>query len=1419
VSQLKDILRFKKELYFNGAVQVDWFYSKEKQGDIAKSFVFHGPEYFGVSEEDLNIKTHRLADTATFANILTTKLYGESNYSNFFMTIAPYGTGKSHLAVTLASLFSGESSIQKSIINNIKSVDLEAGNTIKSYTLKPNLVLVLNGMKDFNLNYEILNVTQKLLDLHNLDSDFLKSITKSYDIAKNFATNTFENYSSSYEKFAKEILDLSGISNLKEYLSENILKDTNVFEVINKVYYEINGTYIRWDEGVSAGDVLAKIADTLCGDREMFNKVVVLFDEFGRYIEFASSYPTRAGDSALQQIYEAIQDSEDKIVFVGFIQSDLKSYLSRVDRTANINRYIGRYEASEKIHLSSNLETIFANLIERTQPKEFTNLVVNKIEKNIDEWKVFHENFISWAPQSKNSTVWGDFDRFRKVVLEGIYPLHPLTAWMLSNLSSWLQQRSSLTFLEKQIDFEGDSNLSEFGDLLLVPATRIVRTEFFTELLNAEQEGRKQSEYCILYNQIISRHGDKFSERQIEVLAANLIIRIGRFKTKSLRDAKQALAYAADMTIKEVDQVVQQLENDFGVIGFDERANVFDFVVDSIGINDFKRLVNSKKRNTDFDINVVFNSGLNEILPLEKLETSFAKSHYISTHEWQFTQQIVHINSVSLKFLNDIEDEWLHATAPDTAKGKLIWIYTSPDTKSEKINNIQKNLKRYKLDEKPIVFFMLDDTTGVFNDALHDYQVSNSFSDLENVKYNRFIADFKVKVNAVVEDRFNELVGKRIIITSDGIEKIDKRPKMYIEQLFETLYRFAIPFPFTEFAAKNQGKGKKNLSRIGRLMLSGASFQMIHSETTDIKNRIEGLLFEKKIGSWGTFNLDYQLISPTNSNVRKIFEELDIHISENSRLDVSKIFDKYQKPPYGINDYALALLIAIYLVQRKVEYRVKINDDRLRLEEWGNKIFLDKNVDFKRLLETTIIKIDPDKSAGKYILLFQKVERNNDIDLCPQLWEEYQKLKVEEDIPTELEDKIINLEMQLKEGMKLFEWKVQFFGSMKGTLDSVSRKDDGFREVFEILEKTNEIGGNVRDSDKYQYNSIHQKELELLVDKCHKYIENKFDLFLKGLKCQSYANLSAFEKWVRKLIESFNRFNYPVEARQLHGKLEKILDDTTIIHKLQNINETVDNYLNRNFPTANTGFKELTEMKNSGNKVLDLLKNHKVDKKHLVENIDKIEMNLKNIDNRLDKLNNEVASIYDEMYELTSFEQCKELLIQIKLILNKSIREEDKEGIDQAADHLQNFINDIQGINKYEDIRKELLSALIGLKEKWQEIESEIDFLTLLTSYQEKLFERLNLMETRWINENISSFSDIEKWDVIECTAWLERSKSIPDYLSDNAINKLRKMKEDIDVRLKELEIDAVISLFINLTEEQKKAALEKLEKLSNILH
>ncbi|ULM96192.1 hypothetical protein L8956_20635 [Peribacillus frigoritolerans] len=1415
--KIKDILRFKKELYFNGAVQVDWYYRKEKQVDIAESFVFHGPEYFGVSEEDITYKSHKLVDTASFTNIVANKLYKETNGSNFITTIAPYGTGKSHLAVTLASLF-GNSRINSKVLSNLNVVDEKVGKDVSELISKPNIVLMLNGMKDFNLNYEILNATQKALKMHNVDSSFLKTLTKSYDIAKNFVSNTYINFEEVYIENAKSLLPQISSSLLKDYLVDNILQDTNVFEVINKVYFHVNGTYIRWDEGVSAGDILLKISKTLCGDRDQFNKVMVLFDEFGRFIEFASSYPTRAGDSALQQIYEAIQDSNDKILFVGFIQSDLKSYLTRVDRSSNIIRYVGRYEASEKIHLSSNLETIFANLIERTNNKAFKELIETKVNKDneISKWKEFHSDMLSWLPAAQNSSVWSSFNFFKKVVLEGIYPMHPLTTWMLSNLSSWLQQRSSLTFLEKEIQNFGEVKLHEFGDLPLIPATSIIQSDFFQELLAAEQDGRKQSEYCILYNQVLVKYGDKLDDRQKSVLAANLILRIGRFKTKSLQEVKKALFYTSNLNEKEIDLALTTLENEFGVISFDDTAKVFDFVADATGINDFKRILQQKKNKISLDLKLVFESTAKELLELGIIENSFAQRNFVVSNEWKYTQQLLHIDEITNEFLLSYKNDWDLSTNPEQPKGKIIWLYVPMGTAESKLSSLKLILKKLKFDKVPISFFILDDKEEAFYNAILDYQVSKLFKEEEKIKYARFIPEYISKTEMIVKDKFINLASQRLIIDGEEIVKINQRLNVFTESEFIKLYPDLIPFPFTGFANRALTKPKQSLSRIARLILTGMNYQIVHSETTDMRNRIEEILFEGKVGAWGVLNNNYQLISPTNIKVRKIFNSFDKYLTEKGQLNVSDIFDEYQKPPYGLNDYSLALLIAVYLAQRKIETRVNIEDNRLRLEEWGKEIYLDKEVRIRTLLDTTIYKVNIDELSTKYLTLYAKVERNNDIELCPVLFRELEQLKIEEDIPDELQDKVTHIEMILQIGMKLFEKTSKNIGSLRANYDKAVREKD-LKKLFEVIEACEGINGYIDNSTIYIYNEKHVETSSSLIKKSHQFIQKEFSDWLLKLKCQNIGQVTLFEKWVKATIGYFNKYDYKQEARLTQSKLEKILDDLTIVHKLQNINGTVMDYIRKSTPNDNTSFEQLQDLKKEGQELIDFILGHNVDRNYLDSYLDKLEPRVDQISNYINKLTQQITEVDDAFFDLTDITACEAVLKKAKILLQKQLKEEDKLNIEQSADEVQNFLNDIEKVKEIKNNRIELFTELQVLENKWSEIYSDIDFIPIISSFRNSMINQINELEIKWYQKYLKDSDTEIIWDVSKCTTWLNDTKITPHFLSQDTVDVYETMREKIMLRLNELSVDGVISLFENLTYEQKELCYDKLVSLMKV--
>lgn len=314
--KIGDIIAFKKDLYFEGAVQADWFYSPAKSAKVAENFVFHGKDYFGIDKKAKSI------DTISLAQILSHKLTDETA-NPLSLVIADYGTGKSHFAVTLAQLFSGSSYMPETyhtIINNIRKIDEVSAKEIESVSNDRNFVLVINGMRDFNLHYEILRAAQRSFQLYGLSDEKLRALNRTLETASLFFERNCESQLSSFEESAFNHGWSETGSELIAKIRAQILTDDTTFDVINAVYAQVTGREISWDEGISARSILEMILKECCGINGQFDHVVILFDEFGRYLEYASGADAgKSGDSALQQIFEVSQDADGALQIIRLI--------------------------------------------------------------------------------------------------------------------------------------------------------------------------------------------------------------------------------------------------------------------------------------------------------------------------------------------------------------------------------------------------------------------------------------------------------------------------------------------------------------------------------------------------------------------------------------------------------------------------------------------------------------------------------------------------------------------------------------------------------------------------------------------------------------------------------------------------------------------------------------------------------------------------------------------------------------------------------------------------------------------------------------------------------------------------------------------------------------------------------------------
>ena len=427
---LHDIVKFRGDRLFNGAVSIDWFLTDgEKRQKAAESFVFHGPKYHGVTQDDIgHAHGHRLQDTANFARKIVRRHCGLEDQP-FTLAISGYGTGKSHLALTLATLLAQPSGFTaESIVSAVKAADANIGDEIKAMLQEesqPCLVIALNGMRNFDLTAEVTRQVILQLRAKNLDTSPLDDLRPRFKQAATLIRMA--------KSVIKELLDTLDLPDVDTVLSALEEQDEQVYGKVQK-FFAKQGMPIRALGGESVRDVIDVVASEYCGTDKPFRHALILFDEFGRYTEFATVRSQVAGSGVLQDLFEGIQAHADTTTFVGFIQFELNAYVQRVapEYKNDILRYITRYQTASKVYLSINLETLIAHLIEKQQTTGFDSLFND--EQAYDESQTIAADLLRWFPQSRNYRLWTDVDSFHTVIRKGCWPLSPLSTWFLFSL-------------------------------------------------------------------------------------------------------------------------------------------------------------------------------------------------------------------------------------------------------------------------------------------------------------------------------------------------------------------------------------------------------------------------------------------------------------------------------------------------------------------------------------------------------------------------------------------------------------------------------------------------------------------------------------------------------------------------------------------------------------------------------------------------------------------------------------------------------------------------------------------------------------------------------------------------------------------------------------------------------------------------
>lgn len=1393
------VIHFHKERFFEGAVQLGWMERRKDQARLAaEAFVFHGPRYHGVGDaEQEGIEgKYKLKDTASFVcDLLSSMHAGDEGHevNPYWLAVAGYGSGKSHLALTCATLLSDPTSDTSQIIlEKISQSDTKIGEKVVGYISKmdkPVLVLPLDGMNGFHLGNALSRAVFGQLQQHGVDAGAIRDLSPRFQTAEQFVER---NFSVRSDRFSESLPDLDA-EQICERLREN---DETVYAVVDYLYSEANGHPIPVEGQESAQELIETLCNNYCGPDGAFSHVLILFDELGRYLEYASDKPQLAGDFALQQIFQGVQDNSTKVRFIGFIQYELKAYLKRFSGAdlRQLQRYVTRFDTADKWYLSTNLETIFAHMIGKDE---------NSLQEIWNQANAEHGVQKTWQrlsqclPGFSRYPVWNDYENFSRIIAFGCWPLHPFCVWFLTRQRDLVQSRSALTFIKDIIDSIVDEDILVNGHLRQVSAAELVIRNMLPELISAEHEtGGTIAETLQMQLEKFSGHLDT---RQQMVLGGIAVVEKTRIGKQSREIADAMLCEATAMELSALPPVLEAL-SEIGAVEWNDDLGQYELLSDGATRGQFQQWLRAQQNNVKADgIRDLFvRRGIVDI-DLGDIIPDFAQSHNISTPDWFFEAQLAHARSIENTIKNTFK-EWQKAVLPKDAKGKIIYLYLHPEDDpavvGERIQAVMDSeLKRIKQKQAPIWVIGIADRKGVLAEhigRLHLFDEQVAQSDQE--RFRRFIPDERVRSHTALKIGVQDAIKERDYWIAGISEVPTGRLRSVALHIFDQIYPKTVPFPFDGFGSA-AGGGPADAAQLARgLIARQVSIPWVQSQPKRLQNRTNTVLIQ----SWKALLPSGVLVAPSELVVSEIYQWLEEAHQKDPQRTLLTSYQSLLAPPYGFNASSAALMLSLLLGVDSPPRRIEQAGELVVSSEWIQQSFPSQrgrhhfNED---VLATTCLRFLTEDAECRWRSLLNNWESEKNYSIIIKFAKEAERMILEDPIPEKLEGNYKYLRDRSEEAVANILTLENQINDWERGLENAERKSS--------VEHAIKIGGQVFHKHKNmeessQWSEYYIKECEDLCMLARSIISVGINSWISRQICQTASQVSDFRHQAEKYTKTLHELGFRKESELLSNQA---LSSIYRVEKQQEFSLTLaqcNDYPRQPEPTDSASVRTLRDEISLGN---DLKKG--VEGASAALSQAEIDAHVNAINKRQVKLQaalKKQQNILGAMYSLSleTKEDVREALTKVNRVRGIFVGTPDEGEVNDLVVQLERIISDFSAWETSDvsmehleeiltiQIQSQLTSLLAYFEEK--EIESAWDIEKIYHNLMSEELASISRRSREWMQPRLDLASKIPSFDRQRCEDLKKELSSVPAFLSTQYVIDVKESHHLLEARISELD-------------------------------
>lgn len=1393
------IIHFHNERFFEGAVQLSWVERRKDQArQAAEAFVFHGPRYHGAGDSGREgvEETYKLKDTAGFVRDLLGSMSSEleeREVNPYWLVVAGYGSGKSHLALTCSMLLTeptGETA--QVIVNQIAQADPEIGEVVAHQVAemgKPALVLSLDGMAGFHLGNALSrSVFQQFRD-HGVDAGAIRDLSPRFQTAEQFVDR---NFSVRTDSFRERLPDLTA-EQICTRLREN---DEAVYTAVDEAYSDANGHPIPIEGQESSQELIDTLCSVYCGKDGPFSNVVILFDELGRYLEYASQKPQLAGDFALQQIFQGVQDNSSKVRFIGFIQYELKAYLKRFSGSdlRQLQRYITRFDTAEKWYLSTNLETIFAHMIGKDE--EALSQLWNETGAGIHSQRTW-QCLSPLLPGFSRYPVWSDPERFERIIAKGCWPLHPFAVWFLTRQRDLVQSRSALTFIKDVIDRITDEDAQVDGHLRQVSAADLVVSSMLPELLSAEREtGGTTAETLQMLLEKFSGH---LNYQQQMVLAGVAVIEKTRVGKQSREIADALLCEATPVGPLSLPKVLEEL-SELGAVEWNDDLGQYELLSDGATRGQFQQWLRTQQAGFDADgIRDLFVRRGSADIGLEKVAPDFAQSREISTPDWFFEAHLAHVNTVENTIRSALEN-WQLATSPKDAKGKVIYLYLHPDddvaTVGERVqSSLNSELEKVGQSRAPVWVIGIEDRKGALADhigRLYLFDELMPVSDQE--RFRRFVADERERSSNMLKESAKEAIRDRHYWIAGFPQAPSGRLRTVGLEIFNQIYLKTVPFPFDGFGSAAGGGPADSVQLARGLIARQVNGPWVQAQPKRLQNRINAVLIQ----SWKGLSSSGKLVVPSEPGIRALIQWLEKVHRDDPEWTLLNSYRALIAPPYGMNASSASVLLGLFLGLNSPPRRVEQDGELVASSEWLQQVFparrgqhyLDEVVlakcrvcflsdDSEGLWRNFLAEWETEKNYEKLLAFARKAEGMREVDPLPETFEgNYKYLCDATDIvEAELQAMSDRIE-EWERGIEKAERKASLEHAIRiGSLVMAARA--------KIVES-----GNWPDT--------YLNECDSLLALACEQISPGIDAWIPRQNCRSATQVAEFRQQKEREARGLISLGFKRKGEALIEQAQKSISR---VEKLQQFSLTLaqcDDYPRQPEATASTTVRHLRDEIAKGDELVKGVQGATgaLTDTEIRAYIQAIKQHQEKLKVALTRQQGTLVTLYD--MQLDSQQALHEVLTKINHLRDIFIDTPDESDIGELTVQLQRVLSDISSwgdndvaVDRLEELLMHQVDhqlTAMGEYLEEREIDPAWDMSEIYKSLAEERLEAARRRSAEWAQPRLALAEKVKTLDQRECASLTQELGSAPAYLSHDHAAQIGLLLQSVESRLADLQ-------------------------------